>query len=385
MRQRSFLHFIINLLGGLLGLTIFAAALLFIVYIQNDDFRDMVNYRRDTPLDTYYNIDDVATKLQEEILSGNSSFTFYVENVSSDDISQINNMIDPTYGTATNQETYPGRIQSDGTTKQKVTLHIELSPAYYVYSYVVKNQEIPVENGEANELRTKVLQILSLLKEDMSDYQKELVIHDYLVENCKYSKKYTHSETSSNIYNSYGALVENDAVCDGYAQAMQLLLACAGVTSKYVSGTATSGSETTNHAWNMVQLEEDWYHLDATWDDPIPDMGSLSTHAYFNVTDDYISGSHTWDTAKYPKASAKKFNYYTKTKKRFSSWKNYKKASYKALVTKKEPIYEAYVGKRKIGMDDFKFLYKKTSDYKRQYAWNVVDEPKGKVVILTAQ
>ena len=383
MKQRSFLHTITNILGGMLGLILFSGALLFIVYMENDDFRDMVDYKKNHPLTTYTNIDDVAARLQEEILNGTTSFTFYTENITSDDISQINNMIDPTYGTATNQESYPANSKKDGISRQRITLHIQLTPAYYVYSFFLNQQALPEDNAEAYELWLNVSKVLRLLNDDMNDYQKELTIHDYLVENCKYSKNISRSE-SSNIYSAYGALVEKDAVCDGYAQAMQLLLSCAGVTSKYVSGTATSGSETTNHAWNMVQLNGDWYHLDATWDDPLPDMGELSTHAYFNVTDNYISGSHTWDTTKYPKADSQKFNYYTKSKKRFSSWKKYKDASYKALVKKKEPIYEAYIGKRKVSMSDLMFLRKQTSDH-RDYRWNVVNEPKGNVLIVTAQ
>ena len=35
-----------------------------------------------------------------------------------------------------------------------------------------------------------------------------------------------------------------------------------------------------DHAWNLVELDGKWYHLDATWDDPMPDQGEDALHQY---------------------------------------------------------------------------------------------------------
>lgn len=348
-----------------------------ILYKSIPAFRDAVEPETEETLETYSSIEEAAARLEQEILAGSKSFSFYSGKIPAADIKQINTHIDPTYGTATYQETEGVRINP------KTTVRIELKPAYYVYASLKNGKQIPASETKAIELEKKVKKILAkTIKDSMSDFQKELAIHDYLVKNCKYSEVLTHSRTS-NIYDSYGAIVEHKAVCDGYAQALQLLFACAGITSKYISGTANSSTGSIDHAWNLVQLGTDWYHLDATWNDPVPDRGKLITHAYFNVPDKFIAGSHVWDNEKYPKATSKKMNYYTKKKSRFSSWNNFKTAAYKALVTKSQPLYEAYIGKRKVDVDDLQFLYRGRG-IDKQYSWNLIEEATGNILILNA-
>ena len=120
------------------------------------------------------------------------------------------------------------------------------------------------------------------------------MLHDYIAVNCAYNWKVATQGSSQDdddrLFSAYGALVDGDAVCQGYALAYQLLLTRAGVTSRIVTGV--------NHMWNMVQLDGAWYHVDVTWDDPVPDMAGTASHDYFLVTDDEIrdTGSHsTWD------------------------------------------------------------------------------------------
>lgn len=73
--------------------------------------------------------------------------------------------------------------------------------------------------------------------------------------------------------------------------------------------TGTSRGE--NHAWNLVNIEGEYYHLDATWDDPISENGeSVIRYNFFNLKDDEISLTHKWNRENYPKAEGEKYNYY---------------------------------------------------------------------------
>ncbi len=77
-------------------------------------------------------------------------------------------------------------------------------------------------------------------------------------------------ETSANVAQSqeaYGALVAGAAVCNGYAQAFQLLAAASGITSVVVTGEANGGVTTGDHAWNRVLIDGRWLVVDTTWDD----------------------------------------------------------------------------------------------------------------------
>ena len=104
-----------------------------------------------------------------------------------------------------------------------------------------------------------------------SDAGIALQLHDLLINSAWYNRdagEYDYAHTA------YGALVEDStgnpggALCDGYALAYEYLLQKAGITCIVVSGYAgASEGETEKHAWNLVRLDDDWYEVDATWDD----------------------------------------------------------------------------------------------------------------------
>jgi transglutaminase/protease-like cytokinesis protein 3 len=92
------------------------------------------------------------------------------------------------------------------------------------------------------------------------------MVHDYLVDNIEYDS----TISKSNIYNIYGALINKECVCEGYAKSMKYLLDALDIESVLIVGTATnSENKTEDHAWNYVNIDDKWYAIDTTWDDPI--------------------------------------------------------------------------------------------------------------------
>lgn len=140
-----------------------------------------------------------------------------------------------------------------------------------------------------NRIEEEVNKILSQVEKG-TKYQKILMIHDYLVNNVSFEE----SLLKSNIYNMYGAIVNKEAVCEGYAKAFKYLMDKIGVESVIVIGKATnSKGETQNHAWNYVNLDNKWYAVDVTWDDPI-----VIGHGYVGNDIKYkyfLKGSNTMD------------------------------------------------------------------------------------------
>lgn len=59
---------------------------------------------------------------------------------------------------------------------------------------------------------------------------------------------------------------ENGPVCEGYAEAFKVLCNRAGITCVLSSGTATYTG--IGHMWNLVRLDNIWYGVDVTWNDP---------------------------------------------------------------------------------------------------------------------
>lgn len=134
----------------------------------------------------------------------------------------------------------------------------------------------------------KVNSIISeYITDDMSDYTRARVLHDWLIGNADYDLTYTR-------YDASGVLLYGSGVCDSYARAYQMLLAAAGIESIIVTGKAGSSPDSyENHGWNLVKLDGSWYHIDCTWDDP--PSGGMENHAYFCLTDEEMAVDHIWN------------------------------------------------------------------------------------------
>ena len=103
----------------------------------------------------------------------------------------------------------------------------------------------------------------------MDDRTKIKTIHDYIIDNTKYDVARKENGTSS--YDSTkvnGVLFQGYGICSGYADTMAIFLDKMGIDNYKIS------SET--HVWNAVKLDDKWYHLDLTWDDPISKNGTDS-------------------------------------------------------------------------------------------------------------
>ena len=91
-------------------------------------------------------------------------------------------------------------------------------------------------------------------------------VHDYLITNLEYDS----TVSKDNIYNLYGALINKSTVCEGYARAFKYLMDDMGIPCIIVCGDAiNSEGQIESHAWNYVKIDENWYAIDVTWDDPV--------------------------------------------------------------------------------------------------------------------
>lgn len=156
------------------------------------------------------------------------------------------------------------------------------------------------------DLQQKACEIIaSNVAKNMPPYMKVYIIHNYIINNCKYATDY---ETNKNpyYYTAYGALINGKAVCDGYASAAKLLFDLCGIENIKVTGT----SKGIGHAWNLIKLDNDYYHIDTTWDDPISYNGiDYLKYNYYNLTDNEISIDHAWKTQDYPNANSTVYSY----------------------------------------------------------------------------
>ena len=192
-------------------------------------------------------------------------------------ISILNNFVHP-YNSSNNIKlTYGGDY----------TLGITVNKAY-------SDEEIT----EINKIVDKVIE--EKITNSTPTKEKIKIIHDYIIDNTEYDKlKYENKEDTTYKSNTaYGVLVEGFGTCNGYADAMAIFLDKINIINYKISND--------EHIWNLVYLDEEWYHLDLTWDDPISDM-NINRDTYFLITTETLEklndGTHKFNKDIYKEAS----------------------------------------------------------------------------------
>lgn len=161
----------------------------------------------------------------------------------------------------------------------------------YVVSFSPQYDEALSQSSVISAFNDRVNKILAeTIESGMSQVEMALSLHDYLVLHCAYdwSVDNNQGEPSYNVYTAYGALMEGNAVCQGYAMAYNLLLNMVGIKTDYVTSVIPDQGR---HGWSLVEIGETWYHVDVTWDDPTfdfsgysHDLPGLCDHSYFLVS-----------------------------------------------------------------------------------------------------
>lgn len=123
--------------------------------------------------------------------------------------------------------------------------------------------------------------ISTIITPQMTDHEKVKAVHDYIVLNSEY-------DTSHTYYSDYNLLTQAKSVCNGYALLTYNMLNKLNIPTKFVFGSSDSES----HVWNMVKLGDNWFHLDTTWNDPVPNMENIVSYDYYMLTDNEILENH---------------------------------------------------------------------------------------------
>lgn len=144
-------------------------------------------------------------------------------------------------------------------------------------------------DDRVNAVRAVASEFYATVPDGLSEYERELMVHDYLIDRVTYDKDVDLENSDKNdpdIYTPYGALVNQVAVCEGYARSFQMLMNGLGVDCVGVMGNSFDEL----HIWNAVKLNDKWYNVDATWDDQ---EEVYMHHMYFNVDDNLLLDDHT--------------------------------------------------------------------------------------------
>ncbi len=251
-------------------------------YVYKNDFNyDSSNEYKITDEFSYFkltdnykpeNKKDIFNIIYNAINNGYESFNFYCQNsyeTCLDDVkdltsdyellSVINNFVHP----------YNSYNKLNVTINSLGKINIKVQKLYNESTINILNKKIDTVYNE-------------LITDNMTDYDKIKIIHDYIIDNSVYDE-----QRANNLYNDYqgefssniatGPLLQGHGICSGYTDAMKLFLDKMNIPNYKIS------SE--NHIWNLVYIDNKWLHLDLTWDDPVINNGEISTidHTYFLI------------------------------------------------------------------------------------------------------
>lgn len=237
-------------------------------YYRDYDFSYVKNTNNFIP----NNKEDIKNIYYTVVNSGMNKFTFYcpkeytncindVNDLANDQntISDINNFVHP-YNSFKTLKT-----EVDGT--GKITLNIDK---------VYDEEMIIIINYKIDEI------IKNNINNTDTPKEKIRKIHDYIINNTTYDKDRSDKKIINyKSDNAYGALIEGYGLCGGYTDAMMLFLEKFNIPNIKIA--------TENHIWNYVKIDDKWYHLDLTWDDPVSeDDKEILDDAYFLISDNEL-------------------------------------------------------------------------------------------------
>lgn len=245
-------------------------------YTKQDNFLYVQNATSFLPLSK----DDLKNIFYTIVNSGWKSFTFYCPteytacisdmkelSQNQDVLTHINNYVHP-YLSFSNIKT---SISENG----EITIQVD-----YLYQ---EKQILAIE---------KELDLyMSTQNSNEEVYDKIKDFHDYIINKTKYD--INRNEVGSSTYSSYiayGPIIEGYATCNGYTDIMAIFLSRLQIKNYKIATTpAKNQSSTEGHVWNAVYINNEWVHLDLTWDDPVSKNGEdYLQHKYFLITNEEL-------------------------------------------------------------------------------------------------
>lgn len=248
-------------------------------FMYLDNYEDIEIHNKNELYNTIYYIVNSGISYAERYFS--IDYTDYEEDYSNlfsdnDKLNIINNFVHPYNTFSSIEASLKGYV---------ITIRVKYNDTY--------NEEV------RNKIDTKIEEIISNnITTDMSDRDKVKVLHDYIINNTKYDQNFCIEEdkskctTTSNYKadTAYGVLFEGYGICSGYTDLMSIMLYKLGIVNYRVSNES--------HTWNSVKLDNKWYILDVTWDDPISEDKDILTDTYFLITSEEdlkLEESHTYN------------------------------------------------------------------------------------------
>lgn len=204
-------------------------------------------------------------------------------------------------------------------TKLRVTSSL-LGGRQIYFSDALPSSRAKKQQLELEQSLNKAVEEIELIN-PISNYEKLICIYEYLQDNVSYDSKEFEAccrlgkSINPLSHNAYGVLVKRSGVCDGISSAFSLIAQKMGIECTVVRGKALFRTlDFSEHAWNLIQIADNYYHLDVTWDINHKEHTGEYSYEYFCVNDDSINRDHDWDINTTPACSREDLSYYVRSR-----------------------------------------------------------------------
>jgi hypothetical protein len=319
-----------------------------------------------TAENTFTSMEQVNAFIGESAKQGLTEINFNLALISEDDLKHVGDGMNTFYG---KPESYvinhefkklKDIIPGEKIDVRNITTTIKRSNNYYIVNHIKKGKAIPDGMSEAKQTADRLIQMAEALplQPGASDYDTALKAHDWLVENLEYSDDIDEFSTQNG---SFGAFVNGRTMCKGYAEAMALYLTCyTDMDNEMIVGSAKNApdAEWVGHAWNLVNMDGGWYHVDATFDDPKGNAADVLTHFYFGQSDQVMSQDHTWLTISGTPCESGDFLYYRNSGKFVEGWNAFQTMMTEEIKNGNPPFIEIAAVGVAPDQKSMQFMYK---------------------------
>ena len=263
------------------------------IYYKKDEFM----YVEETNDFTPKNKQEILNIFYTALNGGWDQFTYYCDTTYTNCISDTQDIINDKY-LLSNINNFVGTYNS----YKKILVNMNsLGRVNIIFEKNYSENLIQILSAKVDEIYNNII------NDNMSNRDKIKAVHDYIINNTVYDeekaleieKGIVNNYNLSN--NAYGPLITGKAICSGYTDAMALFLDKMGITNYKIS------SE--RHTWNLVKLDDKWYHLDLTWDDPkvVNENINLLEYNFFLIDSKELekinTGEHNYDRTVYLEAN----------------------------------------------------------------------------------
>ena len=214
----------------------------------------------------YQDIADCLSKMKEEVRLNEQGLELGLDE---EDIDKIFQCV---------LKDHPELFYVEGYTYRKYTKMDRIVAIQFSGTYGMTPEQA-IERNE--EIESQVQPLLAAASDLENDYDKVRYVYENVIYHTEYDLEATDNQ------NIYSVFVNHKSVCQGYAKAVQYLLERLGVKCTLVFGTVETGE---GHAWNLVQVNDSFYYVDATWGDPSyqSEQGDMDEEYFPDISYDYL-------------------------------------------------------------------------------------------------